>query len=377
MDNQIFPSFVLSLASIHSEEDAEGFTDAFVRGRTGPRDTFRTDAQRFDYMTESGRIGVIIRNPGVNTRIKYSIQIDKIAEPQSFEITTRSDEKALALICPALAWNFDALRTIERPFTANAKFTVSIGDRPAETKNIVVRVRTLNDAVYAYEYKKYDKTAAFRLNAHIFVAYVNEDHPMMDKLLKEALETKIVNSFAGYQAGNKNEVMRQVYAIWYILQKRGIKYSSITQSSAYGRREYSQHVRLFEEALENSQANCVDGSVVFVSILRKIGINANLVLIPGHCFVVFYNGTDATVGLETTMIGNVDLKKAAADPELIKKYGADTEKMVSLASFLDAVDVGSATYSKNLASIRAEKDPRYLFVDIAVARKRHWLPISR
>ena len=52
-----------------------------------------------------------------------------------------------------------------------------------------------------------------------FAAYVNEENPMIDHLLREALNTRIVNRFLGYQ-GSPEAVDNQVYALWNVLQKR-------------------------------------------------------------------------------------------------------------------------------------------------------------
>ena len=50
-----------------------------------------------------------------------------------------------------------------------------------------------------------------------FAAYVNEENPMIDQLLREALNTRIVNRFLGYQSTAKGAVDKQVYALWNIL----------------------------------------------------------------------------------------------------------------------------------------------------------------
>ena len=42
------------------------------------------------------------------------------------------------------------------------------------------------------------------------------------------------------------------------------------------------------QALESSQINCVDGSVLFASLLRSINIEPILVRTPGHMFVGYY-----------------------------------------------------------------------------------------
>ena len=56
---------------------------------------------------------------------------------------------------------------------------------------------------------------------------VNEENPMIDKLLREALNTRIVNRFLGYQGGNAEVVDKQVYALWNVLQKRNFRYRCV------------------------------------------------------------------------------------------------------------------------------------------------------
>ena len=63
-----------------------------------------------------------------------------------------------------------------------------------------------------------------------FAAYVNEENPMIDHLLREALNTRIVNRFLGYQ-GSPEAVDNQVYALWNVLQKRNFRYSSVSNTS--------------------------------------------------------------------------------------------------------------------------------------------------
>jgi hypothetical protein len=51
----------------------------------------------------------------------------------------------------------------------------------------------------------------------------------------------------------------------------------------------------------------VDGSVLFASVLRQIGIEPILVLVPGHMFMGFYLDPECTKPefLETTMMGSI------------------------------------------------------------------------
>jgi hypothetical protein len=83
----------------------------------------------------------------------------------------------------------------------------------------------------------------------------------------------------GYQ-GSEDDVLNQVFAIWNVFQRRGIKYSSITTTSSTSKKVASQYVRTFSDILNAKQANCVEGSILFASVLRKIGMAPFLVLLP-------------------------------------------------------------------------------------------------
>lgn len=61
-----------------------------------------------------------------------------------------------------------------------------------------------------------------------------------------------------------------------------MRYSNITTEVATNGIVSSQHVRLIDKSLNNGQANCVDGSVLLASRLRKIDIEPVLVNVPGH-----------------------------------------------------------------------------------------------
>jgi hypothetical protein len=67
----------------------------------------------------------------------------------------------------------------------------------------------------------------------MFAAYVNEDHPLVDEVLKIALSTGVVRSFDGYQSRDIDQVRTQVRAVWTALSLMGIRYSSITASASW------------------------------------------------------------------------------------------------------------------------------------------------
>jgi hypothetical protein len=91
--------------------------------------------------------------------------------------------------------------------------------------------------------------------------------------------------------------------------------SSITTATGESPAVKSQYVRFPGDSIRTSQANCVDGSALFASVLRRIGIDPVLVVIPGHCFLAFYLDRDQRTAawLETTMLGSATLSQYPAE----------------------------------------------------------------
>ncbi|MCU0237862.1 MAG: tetratricopeptide repeat protein [Pyrinomonadaceae bacterium] len=339
MNNQIFPSLFLATASVPITESK----DPFVIG----------DAH--------GKIGLHIISPQKNSRIKVGIQLDPIISYQEFEANL-SESGKIYLVFPKIVWNWEALKKYKKPSPANATFTLFVNGSQVDKQNIVVRIRSLNEAVYRYRFIENENWAD---TGYLFAAYVNEDHEWIDKLLKEALDTRLVDSFSGYQGG-PNGVLKQLAAIWFIFQRRGFKYSSITDTSSAGDMVYSQYVRLFEESITVSQANCVDGTVLLASILRKIGINVGLVLVPGHCYLVFdMSGKGDFWGLETTAIGMIDLND----------YKPEDKVNASYSVLKKALEIGDKNLKEASDKIKAG-DPRYNIISIDKARRDGIHPIS-
>ena len=145
----------------------------------------------------------------------------------------------------------------------------------------------------------------------------------------------------------------------------------------------SQYVRFVDQSLTNTQANCVDGSVLLASILRKISIEPFLITVPGHMYVGFYLGAGKSqfVVLETTVIGLPDVaeeKKPGEPPALTTlrdKLDPAVRARRDWKTFAKAVQSGTEDLAKNKAKIEAE-DPSFQWIDLAEARADGIMPIS-
>ena len=156
-------------------------------------------------------------------------------------------------VYPEIVWNYEALKNNVQstPLTFTVRMEMDGKELPVRTKTL--SVRSVNECLLGYldSRNKYHDTGIF------FAAYVNEENPLIDKVLREALTARIVKRFWGYQ-GTAEQVDRQVDALWYVLQKRNFKYSSISNTSLSSNVVLAQRARTCDDALAVAQINCGD-----------------------------------------------------------------------------------------------------------------------
>lgn len=268
------------------------------------------------------------------------------------------------IIYPDILWRYNALRDNEQAEPISVVSNVEVDGKDLGQKVRTFSVRSINECLLGFNKQLPDGRTRYVSTRLFYAAYVNEENPLIDKVLREALNTRIVRRFLGYQS-TPEMVDKQVYALWYVLQKRNFKYSSVSYSSLSSNVVYAQRVRTFEDALNSSQINCVDGSVLFASLLRAINITPVLVQMPGHMFVGYY--TDSAkknlTFLETTMIGDVDLDDYFPDEKLDSTRTTKSQGEMSRLTFEKSKEYALREYMRVKDKVQTNK-PNYLFVEI-------------
>lgn len=91
-------------------------------------------------------------------------------------------------------------------------------------------------------------------------------------------------------------------AIYNELRARGTTYVNITTSYF----ALTQHVRRASEVLATGGANCIDGSLLFASLLELIGMQPVVIFKTGHAYVGVRSGPGSSYvwPIETTMVGS-------------------------------------------------------------------------
>jgi hypothetical protein len=280
-------------------------------------DNEKDDAHEFNQDKSGSTIGIRLYDVRKGDRYEIKIQSDGspplIAE-STFVFTSDSDYSH-SVAYPRLAFDYSQLRSVNQTKPLNLKFTASRNGGSPSIINQTWHVRQINDCpigmrLMTLKSNGIIKKESANVAIMTFAGYVNENHPAIPEILDEALILGQITAFTGYQEGTNISVLRQLDAIWKALEKKDIRYSSIGTTT--GSSTEVQHVRLIEDTLSTRQANCVDGSTLFASIATKIGLDAYLVLTPGHCYVAIEMPETKPIGIEMTALGSENFPGAVS-----------------------------------------------------------------
>jgi hypothetical protein len=133
-------------------------------------------------------------------------------------------------------------------------------------------------------------------------------------------------------------------AVFIALQKLKTKYSNIPEAFFND----WQHVRRPREVLGALSANCLDGSMLFASVLELVGMEPVIITRTGHAYVGVRSapGSALVWPVETTMVESATFEQA---------------------------------FSTALGELTADQkmDPRFRLVDIKAMRARGVLPLPQ
>jgi hypothetical protein len=147
--------------------------------------------------------------------------------------------------------------------------------------------------------------------SHYYGAWVTPYADAVQERVRHAADLVPDRQIWGYQR-DPDSVTQQVDALYQSLKKADLTYINSVIDYGAPAGQATQRTRLPRESLAGRAANCIDGSVLFASLLEGSSLNAALVLVPGHAFVGWevWDGSDDWKFLETTMIGSHDFEAA-------------------------------------------------------------------
>jgi hypothetical protein len=173
------------------------------------------------------------------------------------------------------------------------------------------------------------KDGSWRDMTPYFGAFVTPNAPSVQTFLRSAARRHPAGQLVGYQ-GERADVTVQIQAMFDALKADAdLTYvnSVLTTSPREGFAE--QRVRVPRESLHDKQANCIDGTVLFASLIEAASMHAAIVIVPGHAFVAWQTWDDADEWryLETTMTGSDDFATACQAGEATAARFADRRRI--------------------------------------------------
>jgi hypothetical protein len=169
-----------------------------------------------------------------------------------------------------------------------------------------VRLRSVDDMYWGQGFKY----------ARFIASWVTPHDPAVEQILTKAKELMPGRRLPGYEpwksaADQKASTMQQVGAIYHALQQKGVSY--VKSSITFGKNtSVSERVRMPYESLREVSANCIDGVVMYASLFENLGMDAEVILIPGHAYVgvrAAQNGSEF-IYLDTVLTGRASFESA-------------------------------------------------------------------
>jgi hypothetical protein len=293
------------------------------------------------YPEYSRCLTVTLRNLPSSGRLQLRIDSDLFQQALQIGVSGSAGSASLS---PELPWNYDALRRTTQMEPHSFVATLLVDGKADAEAPLVCTVHSVNEVVSRIFIAS---SGQWQDTSVCFAAFVNEDHPLINVLLQEAMAGGGVRAFTGYQFGAQS-AMQQAQAVWDAVAARGLSYVNVATDSGTSPLVSTQYVRFLEQSVRDKGANCVDASVLFASVLRRIGLRPVLLFRPGHCFAGYYDAPEGghIIAFETSYVGT--------------------------ASFATAVEDGAKELQSMLPFLTSQQ---YSIVDIALCRQQGINPI--
>lgn len=142
-------------------------------------------------------------------------------------------------------------------------------------------------------------------------AWVTPNAKAVDEFLTAAKKRAPRATFAGPQTAT----LPQVEAIFDELKERGVSY--VMDPEAASEMGFAQRTRLPSDVLTSKNAQCLEGAILFATLMEAIGLEPIIVRIPGHAFAGWHSAKDGIpdgtpLFVETTMVHSASYDDAVS-----------------------------------------------------------------
>ena len=125
--------------------------------------------------------------------------------------------------------------------------------------------------------------------ADFAVAMVTPSDPVVAAYASEI--TKLAGGTVAGVTGGPREIYRLCGAAYEYMCRTGLRYTGDNGVPANydDVKTFAQAVRLPRDVIENNNGLCIELAIMWASVLKHLNVEAALVVVPGHCYVIAYS----------------------------------------------------------------------------------------
>jgi hypothetical protein len=179
--------------------------------------------------------------------------------------------------------------------------------------------------------------------APFIASWVTPHDPRVEAVLAQAKNYVADHRLPGYenwknQSQQEQETVREAQAIFAALKRMGLSY--VKSSLTFGdNKKVSERIRMPRESLNLSSANCIDAAVTYASLFENLGMDATVVIVPGHAYagVRVAQGSAKFLFIDVALTGRATFETAVASAEKgMAKYDSSFVKQILIQDAREA-----------------------------------------
>lgn len=264
---------------------------------------------------ESPLVACSVDNPTDRLhQYRATVQILRFSDPEICTIDCPPDSSVVQHFLPTLDRHQIITLTEMAPATVRVTIVDVKSEKVIEERTKRVELHAINTALFAVSE---DGVSQWKDLSIYLAAWVTPNVREIQQFLDVVRAHHPQKTLVGYQgATNEAEqiavVRSQIKAIYSALKQSGSGYVNSVVNFGTEHGQAMQRIRLPRESLTDKSMNCIDGTVLFASLVQAISMNPVIALIPGHAFVGWetWSGSQKFEFLETTMIGYSHFEQA-------------------------------------------------------------------
>ena len=187
------------------------------------------------------------------------------------------------------------------------------------------------------------------------VAMVTPSDPVVAAYASEI--TKLAGGTVAGVTGGPKEIYRLCGAAYEYMCRTGLRYTGDNGVPANydDVKTFAQTVRLPRDVIQNNNGLCIELAILWASVLKHLNVEAALVMVPGHCYVVAYSP-----GMGLPLSDGIPIECTSITPQAVDSKTA--------VSFDDSVKMAVDETKKH------EEDGRILFLPVSEYEQMGFTP---